>query len=60
MIFIPAYGTIIGGWFGAWPMPLDWERPWQVLVLFFFPDIHPIELLLVYDGGELIVLLLLI
>ncbi|XP_013605598.1 phosphatidylinositol-glycan biosynthesis class F protein isoform X1 [Brassica napus] len=29
MIFIPAYGTIIGGWFGAWPMPLDWERPWQ-------------------------------
>ncbi|KAG2268536.1 hypothetical protein Bca52824_063091, partial [Brassica carinata] len=18
-----------GGWFGAWPMPLDWERPWQ-------------------------------
>ncbi|KAL0799643.1 hypothetical protein Bca101_054818 [Brassica carinata] len=29
MIFIPAYGAIIGGWFGAWPMPLDWERPWQ-------------------------------
>ncbi|CAN8312288.1 unnamed protein product [Cochlearia groenlandica] len=29
MIVIPAYGAIIGGWFGAWPMPLDWERPWQ-------------------------------
>ncbi|KAG7591855.1 GPI biosynthesis protein Pig-F [Arabidopsis thaliana x Arabidopsis arenosa] len=29
MILIPAYGAIIGGWFGAWPMPLDWERPWQ-------------------------------
>uniref|UniRef100_A0A1J3IKU9 Phosphatidylinositol-glycan biosynthesis class F protein n=1 Tax=Noccaea caerulescens TaxID=107243 RepID=A0A1J3IKU9_NOCCA len=29
MIFVPAYGAIIGGWFGAWPMPLDWERPWQ-------------------------------
>ncbi|CAG7866902.1 hypothetical protein BRARA_I04898 [Brassica rapa] len=29
MIIIPAYGAIIGGWFGAWPMPLDWERPWQ-------------------------------
>ncbi|CAH8321468.1 unnamed protein product [Eruca vesicaria subsp. sativa] len=29
MILIPAYGSIIGGWFGAWPMPLDWERPWQ-------------------------------
>ncbi|KAI7744693.1 hypothetical protein M8C21_033095 [Ambrosia artemisiifolia] len=20
---------IIGAWFGAWPMPLDWERMWQ-------------------------------
>ncbi|XP_020867564.1 uncharacterized protein C1450.15 isoform X2 [Arabidopsis lyrata subsp. lyrata] len=29
MILIPAYGAIIGAWFGAWPMPLDWERPWQ-------------------------------
>lgn len=30
MICIPAYGAVIGGWFGAWPMPLDWERAWQV------------------------------
>lgn len=29
MICIPAHGAVIGGWFGAWPMPLDWERPWQ-------------------------------
>ncbi|XP_010537856.1 PREDICTED: uncharacterized protein LOC104812419 isoform X2 [Tarenaya hassleriana] len=29
MIVVPAYGAIIGAWFGAWPMPLDWERPWQ-------------------------------
>ncbi|KAJ4868720.1 hypothetical protein Rs2_36420 [Raphanus sativus] len=29
MIVIPAYGAVVGGWFGAWPMPLDWERPWQ-------------------------------
>lgn len=29
MICIPAHGAIIGAWFGAWPMPLDWERPWQ-------------------------------
>ncbi|KAL0755000.1 hypothetical protein Bca101_092668 [Brassica carinata] len=29
MIVIPAYGAIVGGWFGAWPMPLDWGRPWQ-------------------------------
>ncbi|KAJ8767983.1 hypothetical protein K2173_020923 [Erythroxylum novogranatense] len=29
MICIQAYGAVIGAWFGAWPMPLDWERPWQ-------------------------------
>ncbi|KZV57911.1 hypothetical protein F511_12517 [Dorcoceras hygrometricum] len=29
MICVPAYGAVIGAWFGAWPMPLDWERPWQ-------------------------------
>ncbi|XP_050219469.1 uncharacterized protein LOC126669878 isoform X1 [Mercurialis annua] len=29
MICIPAHGAIIAAWFGAWPMPLDWERPWQ-------------------------------
>lgn len=35
MISLPAYGAVIGAWFGAWPMPLDWERPWQVHALFF-------------------------
>ncbi|KAF9614224.1 hypothetical protein IFM89_016069 [Coptis chinensis] len=29
IICIPAHGAIIGAWLGAWPMPLDWERPWQ-------------------------------
>ncbi|PIN11995.1 hypothetical protein CDL12_15398 [Handroanthus impetiginosus] len=29
MICLPAHGAIIGAWFGAWPMPLDWERQWQ-------------------------------
>lgn len=29
MICLPAHGALIGSWFGAWPMPLDWERPWQ-------------------------------
>lgn len=33
MICIPAYGAVIGAWFGAWPMPLDWDRPWQVIIL---------------------------
>lgn len=31
-ICIPAHGAVIGAWFGAWPMPLDWERPWQVSI----------------------------
>ncbi|KAL3835458.1 hypothetical protein ACJIZ3_010194 [Penstemon smallii] len=29
IICIGAHGAVIGAWFGAWPMPLDWERPWQ-------------------------------
>ncbi|OVA09792.1 GPI biosynthesis protein Pig-F [Macleaya cordata] len=29
IICVPAHGAVIGTWLGAWPMPLDWERPWQ-------------------------------
>ncbi|KAK3150360.1 hypothetical protein QOZ80_3AG0232240 [Eleusine coracana subsp. coracana] len=29
MISTPCHGAVIGAWLGAWPMPLDWERPWQ-------------------------------
>lgn len=29
MISVPCHGAVIGAWLGAWPMPLDWERPWQ-------------------------------
>ena len=25
-----AIGTVIGGWLGAVPIPLDWDREWQV------------------------------
>lgn len=31
LICLPAHGALVGAWFGAWPMPLDWERPWQVI-----------------------------
>ncbi|GJP44494.1 hypothetical protein CLOM_g3892 [Closterium sp. NIES-68] len=24
-----AHGAVVGAWMGAWPMPLDWEQPWQ-------------------------------
>ncbi|GAA5903598.1 mannose-ethanolamine phosphotransferase GPI11 [Sporobolomyces salmoneus] len=29
-LLAPALGTIIGCWLGAVPIPLDWDRPWQV------------------------------
>lgn len=22
--------TLLGAWLGAFPIPLDWDRPWQV------------------------------
>lgn len=27
---IPALATVLGAWIGAIPIPLDWDRPWQV------------------------------
>ncbi|KAM6366671.1 phosphatidylinositol-glycan biosynthesis class F protein isoform 2-T11 [Alca torda] len=27
---ITTMGSILGAWFGAFPIPLDWDRPWQV------------------------------
>jgi hypothetical protein len=30
---MPSHGAVIGAWLGAWPMPLDWGRPWQVRIL---------------------------
>ncbi|BGP23268.1 GPI biosynthesis protein Pig-F [Rhodotorula toruloides] len=29
VLFAPAVGTLIGAWTGAFPIPLDWDRPWQ-------------------------------
>ncbi|XP_008673779.1 uncharacterized protein [Zea mays] len=29
MISAPCHGAVLGAWLGGWPMPLDWERPWQ-------------------------------
>lgn len=25
--------SVIGAWLGAFPIPLDWDRPWQVSVM---------------------------
>ena len=58
MIVIPAYGATVGGWFGAWPMPLDWERPWQVIYLYLEPYIQEIgSLYLVMVVEQLIIIL---
>ncbi|GAA5831620.1 hypothetical protein JCM3766R1_004955 [Sporobolomyces carnicolor] len=29
-LLAPALGAIVGCWLGAVPIPLDWDRPWQV------------------------------
>lgn len=29
-LLVPAIGTLVGCWLGAVPIPLDWDRPWQV------------------------------
>lgn len=32
VIQISAVSSIVGAWVGAFPIPLDWDRDWQVLV----------------------------
>merc|ERR1712216_611067 len=27
--WIPAAAAVVGAWVGAFPIPLDWDRPWQ-------------------------------
>ncbi|BGP30572.1 Glycosylphosphatidylinositol (GPI) anchor assembly protein [Rhodotorula toruloides] len=29
VLLAPAVGTLVGAWTGAFPIPLDWDRPWQ-------------------------------
>ncbi len=29
LLFQNAMGVVVGSWFGAFPIPLDWDRPWQ-------------------------------
>ena len=26
---VVSYCTVVGAWVGAFPIPLDWDRPWQ-------------------------------
>lgn len=28
-VFAGSVGTLVGGWLGAIPIPLDWDREWQ-------------------------------
>jgi hypothetical protein len=32
IVFIPTISTLAGAWLGAFPIPLDWDRPWQVTI----------------------------
>ncbi len=29
LLFTNALGAVVGAWLGAFPIPLDWDRPWQ-------------------------------
>jgi GPI ethanolamine phosphate transferase 2/3 subunit F len=29
-LLLPSCGALLGAWVGAFPVPLDWDRPWQV------------------------------
>ena len=29
VLFVNGVGACVGAWFGAFPIPLDWDRPWQ-------------------------------
>jgi phosphatidylinositol glycan class F len=28
-LFVNFFGAVFGAWVGAFPIPLDWDRPWQ-------------------------------
>ncbi|XP_071079878.1 phosphatidylinositol-glycan biosynthesis class F protein-like [Haliotis cracherodii] len=30
VVFITSIASVVGAWLGAFPIPLDWDRPWQV------------------------------
>lgn len=32
-LLYPALGSILGSWCGAYPLALDWDRPWQAYPL---------------------------
>lgn len=35
IIFYRVMMSILGAWAGAFVIPLDWDRPWQVRAIFF-------------------------
>ena len=47
-----AFGASLGAWLGAWPIPLDWERWWQV-----WPTSCLIGALVGYLGAILVMIL---
>lgn len=33
IVYFSTICSIIGAWLGAFPIPLDWDRPWQVNIV---------------------------
>jgi phosphatidylinositol glycan class F len=55
-----AVGTLLGAWLGAVPIPLDWDREWQVLHPLFqaYPKKWPITIVVgAYFGHALSLLI---
>lgn len=38
--------SVIGAWLGAFPIPLDWDRPWQVSVMTLLQLVSEIRVIL--------------
>ena len=51
-LYISAMGAFVGAWFGAFPIPLDWDRPWQI-----WPISCNIGLAIGVFGGNLVSLI---
>jgi hypothetical protein len=52
MVYYPTVGTIVGAWAGAIVIPLDWDRPWQVIQT----CIHNLSLKILYLDSWLLII----
>lgn len=54
-VFFPSAGALLGAWVGAFPIALDWDRPWQA-----WPLTPAFGAILGYSVGSLLALVLIV